>query len=228
MAKRPASQTPAPRRRNARRDEEMALLRRLAAGIERLFAPHCEVVVHDFSDLEHSIVHVAGSLSGRTVGGAATDLLLRQLRGGATDEDLHGYHTQLPNGRNLKSSTMFLRDAHGAAYGAFCVNFDISAFVGAQKMLAALIDTRGAGEVSEALTDDINQTIGSIITETIGSMGKAGPFLSRDDKVALIERLDQRGVFQVKKAIPILAEQLGCSKATLYNYLREAREHADQ
>jgi predicted transcriptional regulator YheO len=213
-----------PREKDTRREEQMALLRRLAAGIERLFAPHCEVVVHHFADLEHSIVHVAGNLSGRSVGGAATDLLLRQLRGGVAAEDLHGYHTQLPNGRSLKSSTMFLRDEAGEVYGAFCVNFDISAFVGAQKMLAALIDTRGAGDVSEALTDDMNQTIGAIITDTIGSMDLSGPFLSREDKVALMERLDQRGVFQVKKAMSILAEQVGCSKATLYNYLREARE----
>jgi predicted transcriptional regulator YheO len=199
------------------------LLRRVAAGIERLFAPHCEVVIHDFSDLEHSIVHLEGGLSDRSVGGAATDLILKRVRGGDAAQDLHCYRTELPNGRSLKSSTIFLDNDKGEVYGAFCVNYDMSAFVGIHKTLSAIINTETEGDVSEALTDDINETIGAIIAETINEMGDSGPFLGRNDKITLIEKLDQKGVFQVKKAISILADQIGCSKATVYNYLREAR-----
>lgn len=210
-------------RGTARKEATFDLLRRISVGIERLFAPHCEVVIHDFADLEHSIVDVQGSLSDRAVGGAATDLLLKQMRGGDTAQDLHCYRTQLASGKSLKSSTMFLTDDNGAVYGAFCVNFDVSPFVGMQRMLTTVIGADTAGNVSEALTDDINQTIGTIIAETIEEMEAATPFLTRHDKVALIDKLDQKGVFQVKKAISILADQVGCSKATVYNYLREAR-----
>jgi predicted transcriptional regulator YheO len=47
--------------------------------------------------------------------------------------------------------------------------------------------------------------------------------LSREDKITLIAKLDDKGVFQVKRAASILASQFGFSKATIYNYLREAR-----
>jgi predicted transcriptional regulator YheO len=201
------------------------LLRQIATGIERLFASHCEVVIHDFSDLEHSIVHLQGSLSDRSIGGAATDLLLKRVQAGDTSEDLHGYTTQLPNGRILKSSTIFLNDENGEAYGAFCINYDMSAFLGIHKLLSEFIKS-GTENVSEALSDDINQTIGAIITETINEMEITGPLLSRDDKITLIAKLDDKGVFRVKKAASILATQFGFSKATIYNYLREARSGA--
>jgi predicted transcriptional regulator YheO len=40
-------------------------------------------------------------------------------------------------------------------------------------------------------------------------------------------RLSEKGVFQVKKAVPIIADMLGLSRATVYNYLREAGEDRD-
>jgi predicted transcriptional regulator YheO len=205
----------------AKKPATFALLRQLGIGLERLFAPHCEVVIHDFSDLEHSIIAIQGSLSDRAIGGAATDLLLKRVQVGDTSEDLHGYTTKLSNGRTLKSSTIFLNDENGEAYGAFCINFDVSAFVGLHKVLSDFI--KSEENVSEALSDDINQTIGTIITETVSELEISGPLLSRDDKVTLIARLDDKGVFRVKKAASIVASQFGFSKATIYNYLREAR-----
>jgi predicted transcriptional regulator YheO len=123
----------------------------------------------------------------------------------------------------MKSSTIFLRDETGRAYGAFCVNFDISAFAGFRGILGDFVATEDRNDVSEMLSDDIQTTIQAIIAETVYQMGDEGPIMTRDDKVDLIARLYDKGIFQVKKAVPILADQLGLSRATVYNYLREAR-----
>src|SRR5690349_10466974 len=114
--------------------ETLQLLLQLAVALRRLFSPFCEVVIHDFADFEHSIVCIEGNVTNRNVGGAATDLLLAKASQGDTDEDLYNYLTSLPGGRLMKSCTVFLRDGGGAAYGAFCVNFDITAFVGMSKV----------------------------------------------------------------------------------------------
>jgi len=50
------------------------ILKHLAEGIVAVVGPHCEVVVHDFSDLEHSAVVVAGNVSGREPGAPVPDL----------------------------------------------------------------------------------------------------------------------------------------------------------
>jgi predicted transcriptional regulator YheO len=207
--------------------ETQRLLIQLATAIEQLFAPYCEVVIHDFSDMEHSIIHVEGALSGRNVGGGATDLLLSRVRAGETQEDLHNYKTTLPGDRRIKSSTIFLRDGNGKAYGAFCINYDTTPLVAFQRVLTNLTSLESQGAVSETLSDDVTQTIQGIIAETVRELGISAPMLSRDAKIRLMARLDEKGVFQVKKAAAIVADQFGFSRATVYNYLREGRERRD-
>jgi predicted transcriptional regulator YheO len=201
--------------------ETFALLKQLSVAVRQLFAPFCEVVIHDFSDLEHSIAYIEGDLTGRSVGGAATNLLLAAARTGDTETDLHNYFTTLPNGRTLKSSTIFLRDCEGRAYGAFCINAEVTAFEQFRRLLNEF--AAAEHEVSEVFSDDIQRTIQTVIAETMSDHER--PILTREDKVDLIGRLDAKGVFQVKKAVPILADQLGLSRATVYNYLGEARGH---
>jgi predicted transcriptional regulator YheO len=199
------------------------LLGQLAVGLHRLFGSQCEVVIHDFTDFERSIIHIEGNVTNRSIGGAATDLLLTRASSGETDQDLYNYLTSLPGGRLMKSSTIFLRDEQGEAYGALCINFDISAFVSMRQLLGDFISTEEPEEVSELLSDDIATTIHNIITDTLYEIRTDLPIMTRDDKIDLIARLDAKGVFKVKKAVPILADQLGLSRATVYNYLGEAR-----
>ena len=203
--------------------ETFALLKQMSIGIAKLFTPYCEVVIHDFSDLEHSIIHIEGNISGRKVGGAATDLLLTQARNGETAQDFYNYQTCLPNGRNMKSCTMFLRAADGRAYGALCINLDIGILAGFQRFLADFLALDPSADVSETLSDDIQRTIHTILREALSEMDAELPIMSKEDKIALIARLDEKGAFQVKKAVTLIAEELGLSRSTIYNYLAQAR-----
>jgi predicted transcriptional regulator YheO len=224
---------PAPQRKPltpeeaAYRRRELVLLRQIAESIERLFTPFCEVIVHDFTDLEHSIIHMEGALSGRSIGGAATDLLLERVRSGETRSDLHNYRTDLPNGRRLKSSTVFLRDGQGRAYGAFCVNYDATTLVDFQRVLAEMTRTELGDAVVETLSDDINATVRRAIAESVAELCVDTLSLTREDRVNLIACLDRKGVFGVKRAASVLAEQFGFSRASIYNYLREARRQSE-
>ena len=209
------------------RQTTFELLAQLSVGIAKLFAPYCEVVIHDFADLEQSIIHIEGNISGRRVGGAATDLLLTHARNGNTVRDFYNYQTCLPNGRNMKSCTMFLRDGDGAAYGAFCINLDISTFAGFNRLLGEFLALETGSDVSETLSDDIHWTIHTIMREAVNEIGAELPIMSKEDKIDLIARLDEKGAFQVKKAVPLIAEELGLSRSTIYNYLAEAREKTE-
>lgn len=209
------------------RQATFALLKQMSVGIAKLFAPHCEVVLHDFSDLEHSIVHIEGNISGRRIGGAATDLLLTQARNGNTVKDFYNYQTFLPNGRNMKSCTMFLRAGDGGAYGALCINLDVGIFAGFQRFLGEFLALDAGAEVSETLSDDIQRTIHTVLREAVSEMGAELPIMSKEDKIDLIARLDEKGAFQVKKAVTLIAEELGLSRSTIYNYLAQARDKAD-
>ncbi len=201
---------------------EFEELKRIASGVQKLFGQSCEVVIHDFSNLEHSIIHMEGNITGRSVGGAATDLLLACVQNDNTDHDMHNYKTQLPSGRVLRSCTIFLRDEQDRAYGAFCINFDVTTFQAFSRYLEGFLHTE-LTDLSETFSDDMHSTIHGILMETMQEVGTELPILTREEKINLIARLDDKGVFQVKKSVPILASELGLSRSTLYNYLSEAR-----
>jgi predicted transcriptional regulator YheO len=47
--------------------------------------------------------------------------------------------------------------------------------------------------------------------------------LTRKEKIEIISLMNQRGIFRVKGAIPVVAKALSCSQATVYRYLSKAK-----
>jgi predicted transcriptional regulator YheO len=206
------------------KEQLFQILKQQAIALEKLLEPFCEIVIHDFSDLEHSIISIEGNLTGRSVGGPPTNLLLSKVKKGNTEEDALNYITSMPEGRLMKSSTVFIRDKSGKAFGAFCVNLDISDFVAVHRQLTSFILTEGDKGVEELFFESIESTIQSVVTSVLFDLGESVSTMTRDNKIELINRLHNTGIFQLRKAVPILADLLGLSRATIYNYLREESE----
>ena len=95
-------------RQDSSRRYKFQLLCRLAKAIERRFSPNCEIVLLGFTDLEHSIIHVEGTFSGRSIGGTATDMLSERGHNGEIQSENHNYVTSLPGGVKVKSSSISL------------------------------------------------------------------------------------------------------------------------
>ena len=113
-------------------------------GIAATFGRSCEVLVHDYRDCEHSVVAVAGSLTGRRAGGPMSEIGLRvRARGDEAANELN-YLTRTEDGRVLKCSTMPLRDADGTLIGALCSNVDVTALRYAGDFLADLMGRRAS------------------------------------------------------------------------------------
>lgn len=220
------SGVPTTRRKGVSKKQEhvtFVIAKQLSTALQKLLGPMCEVVVHDFADLEHSIVHIAGDVTHRAVGGPATDLILEKVRKGETEQDLYGYATSLPGGRMMKSSTIFLRDEDGRTIGALCVNLDVTDFVAARNALNAFVAASNSEHATETFSDNIFDTVQSVVAETLYETGRSLVGMSREDKIELMSQLESKGLFQIKKAVPIVADMLGLSRATVYNYLRESR-----
>ena len=115
--------------------------------LAELLGPRTEVVLHDTSDLSRSIVALTnGHVSGRSVGGPATDLVLKVLQNHEHDDRDHltNYLAQSSAGGTFRSSTFFVRDAAGAVVGMLCVNIDDEPLVRARELLEAMTATTGA------------------------------------------------------------------------------------
>ncbi|MEU1181478.1 PAS domain-containing protein [Streptomyces sp. NPDC005820] len=211
--------------REAERDTILRVLVPVVDGIAATFGPVCEVVLHDYRRPEKSVVAVAGSVTGRTVGGAMSEIGLRVLARGDEARDELNYLTRTGAGGLVKSSTMVLRDSTGAVFGALCVNVDVTEVDRVQGLLAALAGT--AAEPSRApvttFGDDIDSVVDALLDDHLRRQDQTWPGLDRSRRLALFRGLDARGVFAVRGAVEQVATRLGISRASAYNYLAQAR-----
>ena len=205
-----------------------AQLKSLARVIQEAVGQNCEVLIHDFTDLEHSIVCIEGNVTGRTVGGSITDLGLAKIRAGETTENLYNYTTYTDDGRTLRSCSAFLCDEHGNAFGALCINVDITPFLAFQHILQDYCKREEADNVNESFVDDIGEMLKAMFEEAVFEIGRPPSHMSKQEKVELVTMLDSKGAFQVKKAVSFVAGRLGVSRYTIYNYLNEAHKRQDE
>ncbi|WP_051865018.1 transcriptional regulator [Streptomyces griseus] len=209
------------------RDAIIAALGPVADGLAATFGPMCEVVVHDYRCPEKSVVAVAGSVTGRAVGGAMSEIGMRVLARGDRATDELNYLTRTDGGQLVKSSTMVLRDSTGAVFGALCVNLDVTAVNQAHALLGALAGIAGAGNGAEppvtTFGNDIDSVVDALVDAHLLRQNQTWAGLDRARRLRLFRSLDERGVFAVRRAIEQVAVRLGISRASAYSYLSQAR-----
>jgi predicted transcriptional regulator YheO len=206
-------------------DDYLETLRPLLEPMSKALGDRCEIVLHDFRQPEHSIVAIAGDVTGRRLGGSVTQIGLAIIRAGDEAEDEYNYVTKAPNGRILKSSTVPLRDADGHVFGALCVNVDVTAMWMMSQSIQEMIGLDAQTPQPVTFVDDIDRVIGEVLQEETKILGRPVTGLTRAERLQLIKALDYRGVFSLQRSVPQVAEHLGLSRATLYNDLREIRDN---
>ncbi|WP_051735543.1 helix-turn-helix transcriptional regulator [Streptomyces sp. NRRL B-3229] len=207
----------------AERDAILAALRPVVDGIAATFGPVCEVVLHDYRRPEQSVVALSGAVTGRSVGGAMSQIGLRMVARGDEAADELNYVTRTDTGKLVKSSTMLLRDSSGAVFGALCVNVDVGAVNEVHALLGALAGT-GAIPAEPPVTtfgDDIDSVVDVMLD---AHQHQSWALLDRAGRLDLFRSLDERGVFAVRRAIEQVAGRLGISRASAYSYLSQSRK----
>ena len=196
--------------------------------IAQQFGDDCEVVLHDLTrDYDNTIVGIwNGHVTGRKVGDGGTDAGLAILRGTAQPKDQYCYINKTKDGRILRSSSKYFLDEKGNVVGSLCINYDITALIAGQAAMMKLTNSDGKGSTGEVFTGNIDELLEVLMKEAVENTGHALDELDKDDKVAVVRYLDNKGVFLIKKSAERVADFLGISRFTVYNYLNEAQEEA--
>ena len=200
----------------------MALLRQVAAGIAAQFGSDCEVVVHDLSrHPDHCIVHVEnGHVSGRKVGDGASAVVLEQMASNDPEPKDHlCYLTKTPDGKILKSSTVYIRNSKGKVSAILSINYDISRLLMVENAVRELISTPEPQQTEPEKIVNVNDLLEDLIQQSVALVGKPVALMNKDDKVKAIQFLNQNGAFLITKSGDKIAKYFGISKYTLYSYI---------
>lgn len=204
----------------------LKLLARIIRGLAEAIGANCEIVLHDLSTPEHSIIAIEnGHVTGRELGDALDDFGLEIIRSGK--EEMINYRATTKDGKQLRSSFICLRDHAGQLFGMICVNYDVTEFIRAAKLIDGITGTSEL-TVRESFQKDIDEVLGELIQEAIRGRGKAVEEMNREDKISIIAYLDLRGAFLIRYSVDRAASLLNISKFTIYNYLEEIKSRQAQ
>ena len=205
------------------KNSEMDTLRRIAKGVAAQFGSNCEVVVHEISERStmHSICAIEnGHVSGRKLGDGPSQVVLEQLgRLDTCPDDHFCYLTRTPDGKLLKSSSIYIRDEDGKVAAIFCINFDISTLSMAEQAINSLTSSTQEEELPAQIPHNVNDLLDDLIERSDRLIGKPAAMMSKDEKVRAVRFLNEHGALLITKSGDKIAKHFGISKYTLYSYL---------
>jgi predicted transcriptional regulator YheO len=205
----------------------LGVLEQVADAVIKTFGRNCEVAVHDLSDLSKSLIYITGDVTKREPGSPITDMALKALsKEGREIKNRYDYKTITDDGRELKSTTIFIRNSEGDPVAAFCINFDSTDYLNIIRSLEVFTKTSDAKqthELTETFALSINDTIDALFEQAVSEIGKQPPTMSTDEKMRVVKTLEREGTFKIKGAVNEVALKLGVSNYTVYNYLKKIR-----
>ncbi|PEY30852.1 YheO-like PAS domain protein [Bacillus cereus] len=207
--------------------------------IADVIGENCEVVLHDVTNPDESIIEVVnGHLSGRKVGGHLTDLALKILQEKKYIEKhfISNYKGNSKNNQTFRSSSYFIKDEHNNIIGMLCVNIDISNIIKARDWLDSMIMSNTSMnddaekshpnlelDLSENLEENLDSLLSSLITGVLLECEVPPERMSPDEKMEVIKKLNDKGVFLLKGGVSEVAKHLKASEATIYRYLNKVK-----
>ena len=210
-------------------EQEMNTLKQIGKGIAEHFGSNCEVVIHEITDKSaySSIVAIYnGHVTGRKIGDGPSHVVLEQLgKAGDNPPDHMNYLTRTPNGKILKSSSIYIRDESGNVSAIFCINFDISVYSMFSRTLNEMIEPEDMQqEEPERITLNVTDLLDDLLRQSVKLVGKPVPLMNKADKVKAIQFLNKNGALLITKSGDKIAKYFGISKYTLYSYLDVKQE----
>jgi predicted transcriptional regulator YheO len=202
----------------------------LVDAIADTFGENCEVVLHDFRIPQKSIIKIAnGHVTGRDIGGPATDLILSFFGKNIKEDSLVGYRTKSRKGAEIKSTTVFIKNKKGTIVGALCINIDIAPYIFVRKVFGELCNVsdtnnrRERGMPSEKFEPNVESLVDGLLKQSIDQIRRPVVHMSKEDKLKVIKNLKEKGIFFIKGTAKRVSDELNVSLASVYKYLEEIK-----
>ncbi|WP_230163456.1 helix-turn-helix transcriptional regulator, partial [Peribacillus simplex] len=199
----------------------------IAKSTAKMFGPNCEVVIHDLTNPQASVMFTVNNhVTGREIGQSFDHLVKTVLQSEDFKDDyLAGYTFVTEDKRTIRSSTSLIRDSKQKVIGAFCINFDVEALNQMQQFMNTFLATQVEVQENETKSDDDIENVEGIVDQLIQQIiqNSVHPVMKRHEKIELIRFMDEKGIFLMKGSVEKVASLLGISKVTVYSYLDEIK-----
>ncbi len=196
-----------------------------AEAISQTIGSFCEVVIHDLTKPQNSVVYVTkNNVTGRKPGQSFEHLVKQVLLNKNFKNDFLANYYFETNNKKFKSSSSLIRNSKKEVIGMLCINIDIGQILPLKDFLNNVINIEQDADINQEL-EEVNTIIDKLITNIIGKKDLSGN--NRRQNIELIRFIESKGIFLVKGAIEKVAKAMNVSKVTIYSYLDEIKKEAE-
>lgn len=205
----------------------------IAEFISIILGDNCEVVLHDVTSPDNSIIFIKnGKLSGRSIGGPITDMVLNIVQNKSyKKKNFVCNYKAVGNFKTFRSASYFIKNDLHEIIGVICVNIDIEPYEKMKEILDKLSfisddmkkDFKKDIKTKEKLYSNVNELLYSMIQETLSKASVELKRMDSDEKINIVKKLFDKGAFSLKGAVPEVAKALQVSEPTIYRYLNKMK-----
>ncbi|MBZ4663576.1 MAG: YheO domain protein [Caloramator sp.] len=199
-----------------------------------VYGSNCEVALYDLTENKNEICAISNSsLTGRRVGDPLTKTLNKLI-----EEEQYKYKdfiTRFPSktkdGKISRTSVLFIKNKEGRLIGLLTLSFNLDGLINSANFLNKFLSelTGGPernlaeekGPISEDFSTPIEDYVMSIIQKTIDEINISPERMSTDEKIEIVQKLNNKGVFLLKGAVTEVAKKLKISEPTIYRYIKK-------
>lgn len=220
-------------------DKRLQIYVPLLDFLSAILGEDAEVVLQDLTKgFDHSLVYIRNNLSNREVGAPATDFVLDIVQSKLYKQTnfLVNYRTKTESGRQLYSSSFFIKDKRDGLLGMICINADKSKEMNLKYMLESTLEilnnsltpSKEKIHEEENIVENFYATAESLIDDVIfrETQGKdlSKTKLTKVEKVAIVQSLYTKGFFDLKESVSKMAEAFGMSEVSIYKYIQDIKK----
>ena len=209
----------------------------IAEYIAEVCGPRYEVVLHDLTNFDHTIVYIANSITERKQGDSlltmSLDVILDNRNTSHKNYVTNICRNNYINGRKFRMSDFYIRNQANEVIGLFSINVDITPFEHLEKLISEEISLQVVSNQSNQYHDNsdekvipLTEMMGKAFDRAMNELSFSDPkTLSPDEKIQLLTVLHNKNLFIMKGTVALVAKRMNVSASTVYRYLQMIKQN---
>lgn len=191
---------------------------------------HCEVTLHSLEDPEHAIIKIVnGHHTNRKVGAPLTEQGTQIVQDffATKQQDLTCYTTSSTKGDPMRSLfTVICNDNKpiGLLGINFNMNIPLTEFISTFSLFHQPAPQRLEND-DKSETNNVEDLIHNAVNNIVIEISSNVDIPNHEKNKHIVSGLNEKGIFDIKGSVAMVAKELKLSKYTIYGYIRESKEN---
>lgn len=196
-------------------------------GIAAFFGKYCEVVLYSLENPGKAIVKIVNShhtrrSSGEGMSDHAVQAVLDYMETGRQDQSC--YTTSSAGGEPMRTTQTVITNG-GRPIGLLGISFNMA--IPMTEFISDFSLFKSPAESAQILAaDSVEGLIHNAVTDIVKDISTNINIPNHEKNKYIVYGLHEKGIFEIKGAVVLVAKELRLSKYTIYSYIRELKEKA--